>query len=138
MRVSNDIIDIYRKNKENFVWIVYLKTPNPLHEIKPSFIDWTKIGVDNPNFTEILINELPKLNLLEGFVDEELDYITKNFAITKRYIWDTHNGEYRSFMMFFKDGEFVKHSIGECFCSDTLMRNIGEIMPDSLEPSGIS
>ena len=51
MRVSNDIIDIYRKNKENFVWIVYLKTPNRLHEIKPSFIDWTKIGVDKPNFT---------------------------------------------------------------------------------------
>lgn len=135
MRVTNDVIDKFREDKKSFVWIVYLSNPHPKHEIRPSFIDWSKIG-SYPNFIEVLIAELPNLNLLEGFVDEELDYITKNFGLTKRYIWDIDNGEYRSFMLFFKDGEFVKHSIGECFCSQTLMKNIGEIIPESFEPPG--
>ena len=135
MRVTNDVIDKFREDKKSFVWIVYLSKPHPKHEIRPSFIDWSEIS-PYPNFIEVLIAELPNLNLLEGFVDEELDYITKNFGLTKRYIWDIDNGEYRSFMLFFKDGEFVKHSIGECFCSQTLMKNIGEIIPESFEPPG--
>lgn len=135
MRVTNDVIDKFREDKKSFVWIIYLSKPNPRHEIKPSFIDWSEVN-PYPNFTKVLIDELPNLNLLEGFVDEELDYITKNFGLTKRYIWDIDNGEYRSFMLFFKDGEFVKHSIGECFCSKTLMKNIGEIIPESFEPPG--
>lgn len=143
MKANFETVKEYMSQNKSFVWIVYLTNHKPYMEIKPTYVNWeVDFGIDytypTGNKLSVLMEMYPNLIVLENFIHEDLDSISKTFGIPKSYIWDQENKEYRAFMMFFKDGQFVKHSIGECFCLDTLLKNISEIIPESFEPSGVS
>lgn len=139
MRIDHSILEEYVKNKKSFVWITYLEIPHPMHEIKPTFIDFSEFDWMSTtvhfNKVSMLLESYPNLEILESFIHEDLDYICDNYGLLKSYIWDSENQNYRSFMLFFKEGKFIKHSIGECFCMDTLIRNISELIPELFEPT---
>lgn len=137
MRANQEIITEYMQSKRSFVWIAYLSIPDIRHTIKASFIDWEKLGSQLPNKLNLILDTYPNFTLLETFIHEDLDFIEETFGIPKTYIWDDYNQNYRHFMMFFKDGEFIKHSIEECFCLDTLFENVSNIIPELLEPTSV-
>lgn len=143
MRANFETVQEYMSQNKSFVWILYLTNHKPYLEIKPTFVNWeVDFGIDYvyPKINKVssLMEMYPNLTVLENFIHEDLDSISTTFGIPKSYIWDEQNKEYRAFMMFFKDGEYIKNSIGECFCLDTLLKNISEIIPESFEPSSVS
>jgi hypothetical protein len=111
---------------DNFLWILHLPHAKPPLQIYPSWIE-------NSILTE-LQNLYPNINIFESIVDEELDFL-EELGISREEVWDPQNGEYRSFFITVKNNEVIEHSIGRCYCIDTVIEMLANIYPELFEPS---
>lgn len=117
------LADEYKK----FIWILFNKDHSERLQIHPS---WQKKGKTHE------ISELyPDIVFVESIVDDELDYLEELGFDRKRMIWSKNH--YRSFMITIKDNEVVEHSIGRCFCLDTVIEMLVPIYPELFEPPSI-
>jgi len=136
MKANLETVKQYIEDKKSFVWITYIDNPFPEMEIKPTFIDWSD-PLRPINKLNVIIDTYPNFTLLETFVNDDLDFMDENYDLPRSYLWDDVNKFYRPFMLFYKNGEMVKHSVGECYCLETLLKNTSMLIPELFEPTSV-
>lgn len=129
VRINSENFNESLVKYKRFIWFIYFdgqEDEKYFMNIKPSW------STNKSELTNEINNLFPDLIIGESKISEVME-ILLGFNISMTEAWDDRNKHIRPFFISIDKGWIKSHSIGKCYCLDTVMEMIYDIHPELFE-----